>query len=219
MARTKTIIENRLQPAKADELATSELVVTLALMLRGNYTEKASYISFSKVEKKTYFTDYEEECNLQVKHTISNACCELQIPFETQPRDTCKKRYYMWGQNLKKLLAKQSLLPETNWKHELQIPNSWHFLSSDKLRILYDLTYDLFSEFHLRKTKRTGKTEEMIRLTDSLHAVKGPRRFIKDLYDVLKNTEHSMIQFNYIEDNEAIIKMWPIVNEDISDLL
>ena len=144
MGRKKLNIQNYEQPVSASELSNSEILVTMALLLRGSYSSKHSYISLSNATKKT-----------AAKAIISNACSELGIPFENMDCDPCKDRYYLWGQELDKLLAKQCALPKSHntssgYRPGFKIPTCWFQLSNDRRALINNLVYDMARPFSVK---------------------------------------------------------------------
>jgi len=102
-------------PVMGNQLTRSELIVTLALLLKGNYYFTKAYVNFKDCRHQT--KAMEEFCK---------ACDELGIAHGIIKSDSCPYRIYVWNQNLKMLLAKQALLPfRFTWKNMLHIPESW----------------------------------------------------------------------------------------------
>lgn len=111
----RKIIANFDIPMLGSRLTKDELIVTLALLLRGNYYPTRAYISLRDCR------DFKTASSV-----LSTACANLGIPFSNLPSDNDKNRFYSWGQELKLLLAKQKLLPTGYaWKNMLHIPEQW----------------------------------------------------------------------------------------------
>lgn len=108
------MITNFESPISGSQLTESELIITLAFLLRGNYNPgNRSYICVSKARDP------------KVKDIIKRACEELKIP-KYNVADLNPDRLYYGGQNLKMLFAKQSLIPgRYRWKQLPRIPESW----------------------------------------------------------------------------------------------
>lgn len=124
-------IQNFETPVPAETLSTAELIVTMALILRGNYYSNKSYVSIK----------HSRDSNAVVK-SLEEACSELNIPFRTLPSIKDKDYYYMWGTNLDLVLAKQQMIPHLlKWKTLLHIPKTWiGNLSTSKLKALEAIT-------------------------------------------------------------------------------
>lgn len=111
----KKIITNFDIPTLGSQLTKDELIVTLALLLRGNYYPTKAYISLKGCR------DFKTASSV-----LSTACANLGMPFSNLPSDKDESRFYSWGQELKLLLAKQKLLPTGyTWKNTLRIPEQW----------------------------------------------------------------------------------------------
>lgn len=123
-------IENFSVLVPAESLMTAELIVTMALILRGNYGSKKTYITFSGARNPK-----------RAISIVSQACSELGIPFKQIPSDA-RLNYYLWSTKLDVVLAKQGMLPERlKWRTLLHIPESWiGHVDEQRLKILEDLT-------------------------------------------------------------------------------
>jgi len=125
------VIMNFDNPVMGNQLTMSELIVTLALLLKGNYYFTKAYVNF-------------KDCRDQAKtmEEFCKACDELGIAHGIIKSDSCPYRIYVWNQNLRMLLAKQSLLPfRFTWKNMLHIPKSWiGTLSNNVLLDLLEFT-------------------------------------------------------------------------------
>lgn len=124
-------IQNFEKPVPAETLSTAELIVTMALILRGNYHSNKSYVSIK----------HSRDSNAAIK-SLEEACSELNIPFKNIPSTKDKDYYYMWGTNLDLVLAKQQMLPHLlKWRTLLHIPETWiGNLSISKLKALEAIT-------------------------------------------------------------------------------
>ena len=124
-------IQNFETPVPVETLSTAELIVTMALILRGNYYSNKSYVSFK----------HSRDPNAAIK-SLEEACSELNIPFKTLPSIKDKNYYYMWGTNLDLVLAKQQMIPHLlKWRTLLHIPENWiGNLSETKLKALEAIT-------------------------------------------------------------------------------
>ena len=124
-------IQNFETPVPVETLSTAELIVTMALILRGNYYSNKSYVSFK----------HSRDANAAIK-SLEEACSELNIPFKTLPSIKDKNYYYMWGTNLDLVLAKQQMIPHLlKWRTLLHIPETWiGNLSETKLKALEAIT-------------------------------------------------------------------------------
>lgn len=124
-------IQNFETPVPVETLSTAELIVTMALILRGNYYSNKSYVSFK----------HSKDPNAAIK-SLEEACSELNIPFKTLPSIKDKDYYYMWGTNLDLVLAKQQMIPRLlKWRTLNHIPEIWiGNLSTSKLKALEAIT-------------------------------------------------------------------------------
>lgn len=152
-------IQNYEVCVNADELSNAEILLTTALLIRGYYCSASRvYISFiGSNMKETAIA------------TVSNACTELGIPFTTLDSDPCPDRYYLWGNKLSEVLAKQRLMPDKNqkWRNELKIPTSWHQLPNDRRQIINNLIFGIVKTYD---TKISGLA---LRLPDNNALAKG----------------------------------------------
>lgn len=154
-----TKIQNYEICANADELSNAEILLTTALLIRGNYCGASRvYISFIGSNMKE-----------TAVATVSDACTELGIPFTTLDSDPCPDRYYLWGNKLSEVLAKQCLMPDKNqkWKNKLKIPTSWHQLPNDRRQIINNLVFGIVKTYD---TKISGLA---LRLPDNNALAKG----------------------------------------------
>lgn len=154
-----TKIQNYEICVNADELSNAEILLTTALLVRGYYCSASRvYISFIGSNMKE-----------TAVATVSNACAELGIPFTTLDSDPCPDRYYLWGNKLTEVLAKQRLLPDKNqkWRNKLKIPTSWHQLSNDKRQMINNLVFGIVKTYD---TKISGLA---LRLPDNNALAKG----------------------------------------------
>lgn len=154
-----TKIQNYEICANADELSNAEILLTTALLIRGNYCGASRvYISFIGSNMKE-----------TAVATVSDACTELGIPFTTLDSDPCPDRYYLWGNKLGEVLAKQCLMPDKNqkWKNKLKIPTSWHQLPNDRRQIINNLVFGIVKTYD---TKISGLA---LRLPDNNALAKG----------------------------------------------
>lgn len=154
-----TKIQNYETCVNADELSNAEILLTTALLIRGNYSNASRvYISFiGSNMKETAIT------------TVSNACTELGIPFTTLDSDPCPDRFYLWGNKLSEVLARQRLIPDKHqtWRNKLKIPTSWHQLSFDKRQLINNLIFSIVKTYD---TKISGLA---LRLPDNNALAKG----------------------------------------------
>lgn len=152
-------IQNYEVCVNADELSNAEILLTTALLIRGYYCSASRvYISFiGSNMKETAIA------------TVSNACTELGIPFTTLDSDPCPDRYYLWGNKLSEVLAKQRLMPDKNqkWRNKLKIPTSWHQLPNDRRQIINNLIFGIVKTYD---TKISGLA---LRLPDNNALAKG----------------------------------------------
>lgn len=152
-------IQNYEVCVNADELSNAEILLTTALLIRGYYCSASRvYISFiGSNMKETAIA------------TVSNACTELGIPFTTLDSDPCPDRYYLWGNKLSEVLAKQCLMPDKNqkWRNKLKIPTSWHQLPNDRRQIINNLIFGIVKTYD---TKISGLA---LRLPDNNALAKG----------------------------------------------
>lgn len=152
-------IQNYEVCVNADELSNAEILLTTALLIRGYYCSASRvYISFiGSNMKETAIA------------TVSNACTELGIPFTTLDSDPCPDRYYLWGNKLSDVLAKQRLMPDKNqkWRNKLKIPTSWHQLPNDRRQIINNLIFGIVKTYD---TKISGLA---LRLPDNNALAKG----------------------------------------------
>lgn len=135
-------IQNFETPVPVETLSTAELIVTMALILRGNYYSNKSYVSFK----------HSRDPNAAIK-SLEEACSELNIPFKTFPSIKDKNYYYMWGTNLDLVLAKQQMIPHLlKWRTLLHIPETWiGNLSETKLKALEAITTQITKAKMTRK--------------------------------------------------------------------
>ena len=137
----------------ADQLSNAEILLITALLIRGNYCNANKiYISFagSNMKEKAIIT-------------VSNACAELGIPFKILDSDPRQDRYYLWGNTLLTLLAKQCLLPRAHekWKYKIRIPDSWCQLSNGRIQLINNLVFSIAKFYESRYAKT------IIRLPDN----------------------------------------------------
>lgn len=135
-------IQNYEVCVNADELSNAEILLTTALLIRGYYCSASRvYISFIGSNMKE-----------TAVATVSNACAELGIPFTTLDSDPCPDRYYLWGNKLSEVLAKQRLMPDKNqkWRNKLKIPTSWHQLPNDRRQIINNLIFGIVKTYDTR---------------------------------------------------------------------
>lgn len=135
-------IQNYEVCVNADELSNAEILLTTALLIRGYYCSASRvYISFIGSNMKE-----------TAVATVSNACAELGIPFTTLDSDPCPDRYYLWGNKLSEILAKQRLMPDKNqkWRNKLKIPTSWHQLPNDRRQIINNLIFGIVKTYDTR---------------------------------------------------------------------
>lgn len=152
-------IQNYEVCVNADELSNAEILLTTALLMRGYYCSASRvYISFIGSNMKE-----------TAVATVSNACTELGIPFTTLDSDPCPDRYYLWGNKLSEVLAKQRLVPDKNqkWRNKLKIPTSWHQLPNDRRQIINNLIFGIVKTYD---TKISGLA---LRLPDNNALAKG----------------------------------------------
>ncbi len=152
-------IQNYEVCVNADELSNAEILLTTALLIRGYYCSASRvYISFIGSNMKE-----------TAVATVSNACAELGIPFTTLDSDPCPDRYYLWGNKLSEVLAKQRLVPDKNqkWRNKLKIPTSWHQLPNDRRQIINNLIFGIVKTYD---TKISGLA---LRLPDNNALAKG----------------------------------------------
>lgn len=152
-------IQNYEVCVNADELSNAEILLTTALLMRGYYCSASRvYISFIGSNMKE-----------TAVATVSNACAELGIPFTTLDSDPCPDRYYLWGNKLSEVLAKQRLVPDKNqkWRNKLKIPTSWHQLPNDRRQIINNLIFGIVKTYD---TKISGLA---LRLPDNNALAKG----------------------------------------------
>lgn len=152
-------IQNYEVCVNTDELSNAEILLTTALLMRGYYCSASRvYISFIGSNMKE-----------TAVATVSNACTELGIPFTTLDSDPCPDRYYLWGNKLSEVLAKQRLVPDKNqkWRNKLKIPTSWHQLPNDRRQIINNLIFGIVKTYD---TKISGLA---LRLPDNNALAKG----------------------------------------------
>lgn len=197
-----TKIQNYEVCVNADELSNAEILLTTALLIRGYYCNASRvYISFiGSNMKETAIT------------TVSNACAELGIPFTTLDSDPCPDRYYLWGNKLSEVLARQCLVPDKNqkWRNKLKVPTSWHQLSNDRRQIINNLVFGIVKTYD---TKISGLA---LRLPDNNALAKG-------LIQLLAPINQS-IQIRYGGSDGRKPLLWNVkyiahLDDDISDLL
>lgn len=188
-------IQNFITSTPAEVLSTAELIVTLALILRGNYTGKKNYISFSGARNKS-----------EAIKVLSEACNELSIPFKKIPSDS-RDNYYLWSNNLDTLLAKQQLLPHRlKWKIAIHIPDTWiGHISCTKLQILKSFMV------HITKTKVIRYENQSYNASFVPDAL----TLHKDLCELFKPIAPGLKAKYY----SALSKYYIIETDDISDLL
>jgi hypothetical protein len=197
-------IQNYEVCVNADELSNAEILLTTALLIRGYYCSASRvYISFIGSNMKE-----------TAVATVSNACTELGIPFTTLDSDSCPDRYYLWGNKLSEVLAKQRLVPDKNqkWRNKLKIPTSWHQLPNDRRQIINNLIFGIVKTYD---TKISGLA---LRLPDNNALAKG---LIQLLAPINQN-----IQIRYGGSAGRKPLLWNVrymahlnVGDDISDLL
>lgn len=197
-----TKIQNYETCINADELSNAEILLTTALLIRGNYSNASRvYISFiGSNMKETAIT------------TVSNACTELGIPFTVLDSDPCPDRYYLWGNKLSEVLAKQRLIPDKNqkWRNKLKVPTSWHQLPNNRRQIINNLLFGIVKTYD---TKISGLA---LRLPDNNALAKG-------LIQLLAPINQS-IQIRYGSSDGRKPLLWNVryiahLDDDISDLL
>lgn len=133
-------IENFEVPVSADSLSDAEILATTALLIRGNYSKNRAYISFCMSN------NYEK-----AMYVVGEAFHELDMPLSTIGSDSSSLRLYTWGNDFKRLLAKQQLLPceSHTWTDSLKIPTAWHSLLSDKRYLISNLVHDIAKPFNI----------------------------------------------------------------------
>lgn len=151
-------LQNFSTPVPAESLSAAELIVTMALILRGNYTGKKNYISVSGAKNP----------GAAIK-MLSDACLELNIPFKRIPSDS-RENYYVWSTNLDLVLAKQQMLPDRlKWRIVLHIPDFWiGHIDCEKLKMLKALT-ECISKSKIVRDKDTGKSYTASFIPDALN--------------------------------------------------
>lgn len=198
-------VQNSERCFDANMLSNAEILLTLALLIKGNYcnTSKA-YI--------TFVGSYNKNAAIA---TVSNACYELGIPFSNILSDSCQDRFYLWGNKLDSLLAKQCLLPDKGqkWKNKLKVPTSWHELTNDRRVLINNLLFNIAKVYN---TKIAGPA---VRLPDN-------NAFANGLLQLLAPI-NSDIQIRYGGTERSKPLLWKVVPikyvqpefDDFSDLL
>lgn len=188
-----------------ETLSTAELIVTMALILRGNYYGNKSYVSF----KHSRDSD-------AAKKSLEEACTELSIPFKTLPSIKDKDYYYMWGTNLDLVLAKQQMLPRLlKWRTLNHIPENWiGNLSTSRLKALEAITTQI------TRAKKTRKGTCYL-VPDALHldiAISNLFRPIApNIETEYKYNRQCVYGLTYT--SETYINELENLDDDISDLL
>lgn len=197
-------IQNYETCISTDRLSNAEILLTTALLIRGNYCNtNRVYITFvGSNMKETAIT------------TISNACTELGIPFSTLDSDPCPDRYYLWGNKLREVLAKQCLIPNKNqkWKNKLKIPTSWHQLPNEKRQLINNL---IFSIVKIYNSRMSGI---ILRLPDNNTLAKGLMQLLVPI------NEHIQIRYGGHMCTHPLLWNAKYIthldnNDDFSDLL
>lgn len=191
-------LQNFSTPVPAESLSTAELIVTMALILRGNYTGKKNYVSINGAKNP----------NAALK-MLSDACEELNIPFKHIPSDS-RDNYYMWTTNLDLVLAKQQMLPDRlKWKVVLHIPSIWiGHLEDEKLKTLKTFT-EYVTKSKIVRDKDTGKSYTGSFIPDALNINRDICDLFRPISPTIKAQFYSSLGKYYIVEPQ----------DDISDLL
>lgn len=198
-------IQNFETPVPVETLSTAELIVTMALILRGNYYSNKSYVSFK----------HSRDANAAIK-SLEEACSELNIPFKTLPSIKDKNYYYMWGTNLDLVLAKQQMIPHIlKWRTLLHIPETWiGNLSETKLKALEAITTQI------TKAKMTRKGTCYL-VPDALHLDIAISNLFRPIAPNIE-TEYKYNRqcvYGLTCTSETYVNEPEDLNDDISDLL
>lgn len=176
---------NYLIPVNGQELLSSELTVTTALMLGGGFFKNKASVTVKSA---------------RAEQALKLACSVLHLRCETLKSDPCKSRFYIRPiSKLSCILAKQQLIPDfesgQQWSTVRQhLPSSWKGLTVTQRKHVLEMAR-LFSS----KTMLDGKNIIITKydtLAEELRDLFGQAGFIHYLghgYSFTKRRENQLI--------------------------